>query len=60
MKAAANGDAKGGMGEAGIRLCNEKYVHINSGKVGDSEEGMSFVNLARKNGGGATVVVTSK
>ena len=60
LKAAANGDAKGGMGEAGIRLCNEKYVLINNGRIGETDDGMLYVNLARKNGGGVTVVITNK
>ena len=46
LKAAADGDTKGGMGEGGIRLCNEKFVFINSGIIEGSED-IKFVNLAR-------------
>ena len=52
---ASGGDRKGGQ-ECGVRICNQKYMFINSG----SEESVQYCILSRQGGGGATIAKTGK
>ena len=52
---AADGDRKGGQ-ECGIRICNEKYMCLNTG----SDSNCKYAVLSRQGGGGACVAVTEK
>ena len=51
---ATQGDRKGGQ-EAGIRICNQKYMFIRK----DEKDGIHFAVLGRQGGGGAVAARTA-
>ncbi len=53
---ATGGDRKGGQ-EAGIRICNQKYMFLRNDV---SKSGIKFCVLSRAGGGGACVAKTNK